>query len=54
MSIITPVASRNFIAKARLPRLPARSRTRSTGMADTPLLPSVPVPRTAPRAALCR
>jgi hypothetical protein len=54
MSIITPAASQSFVAKASLLLLPARSRTHSTGMADTPLLPSVPVPPTAPRAALCR
>jgi hypothetical protein len=54
MSIISPAARRRFIARAYLPNRPARSRSRSTAMADTLLLPPVPVPRTAPRAALCR
>ena len=39
MSIVTPAASRSFVAKARLPGRSARSRTRSGGMANTPPLP---------------
>ncbi|MDZ7590223.1 MAG: hypothetical protein U5L05_05905 [Rubrivivax sp.] len=54
MSIISPATSQSFVAKARLPQLPARSRTRSIGMADTPRRLPVPALRTAPRAALRR
>lgn len=38
MSLITPAASQTFVARARLPRLPARARTRSGGVADAPPL----------------
>lgn len=38
MSIITPAASQNFIAKAKLPRLPPASRKRSGGIIDQPPL----------------